>query len=156
MNSFDSETSLAKHRASVPLQAMLSWLQNAKPNGIYPLPVPIPLQIMDSSFIRPALKEVQDPFIVITQIEFGAEKFSDIEAGIMDFGEEIKDIEDVLMFLPGKTKKETWIVAAYRNKQSFEEKGLVQKRFEEGKKERSIQNWNDYFLELKVGYLLLD
>ena len=108
---------------------------------------------MDCSFVRPTAKKTQDPFIVVTQTEFEAEEFSDIKAGIMEFGEEIKDIEDVLMFLPGKTEKETWIITAYRNKQSFEEKGLVQKRFTEGKKERSIRNWNEVFLELKVGYL---
>ena len=85
---------------------MLSWLQNAKPNGIHLLPVPIPLQIMDYSFVRPTAKKTQDPFIVVTQTEFEAKELSDIEAEIMEFGEEIKDIEDVLIFLPGKTEKE--------------------------------------------------
>lgn len=108
---------------------------------------------MDCSFVRPAAQKTQDPFIVVTQIEFETDGFSDIEAGIMKFGEEIKDIEDVLMFLPGKTEKETWIVSAYRNKQIFEERGLVKERFTDGNRERSIRNWNEEFLELKVGYL---
>ena len=73
--------------------------------------------------------------------------------GITEFREEIKDVEDVLMYLPGRTEMEIWILAAYRNKQSFEEKGLVQKRFTEGKRERSIRDWTKDFLELKVGYL---
>lgn len=97
--------------------------------------------------------KVQDPSNVITQTGFKSEKFSDIEAGIMDSGNEIKDIEDMLIFLPGKAKKETWIVTTYRNKQSFEDKGLGQKRFEEGKKEWSIQNWNESLLEPNDGYL---
>ncbi|KAL8677110.1 MAG: hypothetical protein Q9186_006434, partial [Xanthomendoza sp. 1 TL-2023] len=151
---FDSESSLARHRSSVPAHEMLSWLQNAKPNGIHPLPLPIPLQIMDCSFVRPAAKQTQDPFVVVTRIEFEAEGYTDTGAGIMEFGEEIKGIEDVLMFLPGKTDKETWVITAYTNKQSFEEKGLVEKRFAEGKKERSVRNWHEEFLELKVGYLL--
>lgn len=72
---------------------------------------------MDCSFVRPTAKKTQDPFIVVTHIEF------DIEAGVMEFGEEIKDIEGVLMSLPGKTEKEIWTMIVYRNKQSFEEKG---------------------------------
>lgn len=132
---------------------MVSWLQNAKPNGTHPLPVPIPLQIMDCSFVRPTAKKTQDPFIVVTHIEFEIEGFADIEAVLVEFGDKIKDIEDVLMFLPGKTAKETWIITAYRNKQSFEEKGLVQKRFIEGKQDRSVRTWNEDFLELRVGYL---
>ena len=132
---------------------MLSWLQTAKPNGTHLLPVPIPLQIMDCSFVRPTAKETLDPFIIFTRIEFEAEEISGIAAGIMEFGEEIKDIEDVLMFLPGKAETNIWIITAYRNEQDFEEKGLVQKRFTEGKKKSMIRNWNEDFLELKVGYL---
>ena len=108
---------------------------------------------MDCSFVRPTAKETPDPFIVFTQIEFEAEEISGIAVGVIEFGEEIKDIEDVLMFLPGKAEKSIWIITAYRHKQDFEEKGLVQKRFTEGKKERIIRNWNEDFLELKVGYL---
>ena len=44
--------------------------------------------------------------IVVTQIAFDAEEFSDIEAGVRAFGEEIKDEEDALMFLPGRTERE--------------------------------------------------
>ena len=109
---------------------------------------------MDYSFVRPTAKKTQDLFIVITHIGFEAEGFSsEIEAGLMEFGKQIEDTEDVLMFLPGKTAKEIWITTAYRNKQSFEEKGLIQERFAEGKSERSIRNWNEDFLELKAGYL---
>lgn len=71
----------------------------------------------------------------------------------MEFGEEVRDVEDVLMFLPGKTAKEIWIISAYRNEQSFQAKGLVKERFTEGEKERGIRMWKEEFLELKVGYL---
>lgn len=154
MNSFDSESSLAKHRASVPCNDMLSWLVNAKPNGTHPLPVPIPLQIMDCSLVRSTAKETQDPFIVVTHIESEAEGFSsDIEARIVQYGAKIRDIDDVLMFLPGKTAKEIWIISAYSNEQSYEKKGLIEKRFTEGKKEMSIRTWNEDLFELKVGFL---
>ena len=132
---------------------MLSWLQDAKPNGTHPLPNPIPLQLMDCSYARSTAKKTRDPFIVVTQIEPEAEGLSDIEAGIVQFGEEITAIEDVLMFLPGKAEKEAWIVTAYKNKQSFMEKGLVKERFMEGRKRRSIRHWKEDILELKVGYL---
>jgi hypothetical protein len=153
MNSFDSESSLAEHRASAPVEDMLSWLQNAKPNGTYPLPVPVPLQIIKGSFVRPAVKEVQDPFVVITQIAFRTEIFPDMEASIMEFGAKAQQIEDVLMFMPGKTGNEAWVVTAYRTKQHFEENGFLKERFEEGKQERIVEIWEEHYLELKVGYL---
>lgn len=101
---------------------MLSWLQNANPNGIHPLPVPIPLQIMEGSFVRPAVNKTRDTFVVLTQIGSIVEDLLDIEARVVDLGEEINGMEDVLLFLPGKTEKEVWIMTAYRNRQSFEEK----------------------------------
>lgn len=90
MNSFDSESSRARHGTSVPFPDMLSWLQNALPNGIHPLPGPLPLQLMRCSLVRPTANTTKDPWIVVTQIAFDAEGFSDIEAGVRAFGEEIK------------------------------------------------------------------
>ena len=81
-NSFDSESSLARHRTSVPFHDMLSWLQNALPNGIHPVPVPLPLQLMRCSSVRPTANTTKDPWILVTQIVFDAEEFSDIEAGL--------------------------------------------------------------------------
>ena len=71
----------------------------------------------------------------------------------MECGEEVRDIKNVLMFLPGKTAKEIWVITAYRNEQSFQEKGLVKERFTEGEKERGTRTWKEEFLKLKVGYL---
>ena len=137
---------------------MVSWLQNAKPNGTHPLPVPIPLQIVkDYSFVRPTPTKMitQDPFIVVTHIEYEEEGLSDIdlEAGIRKFGEEVREREDLLMFLPGKAaKKEIWVITAYRSERSFEEKGFVRNLFIEGKNETGIRKWNEDFFELRAGY----
>jgi hypothetical protein len=55
----------------------------------------------------------------------------------------------VLIHLPGKTEKEAWIITAYRDENGFEENRLVQKRFGEG----NVQDWEEYILELAVGFL---
>ena len=90
---------------------------------------------------------------MITQIGFRTEIFSDMEASIMEFGAKAKQIEDVLMFIPGKTENEAWVMTAYRTKQHFEEKGFLKERFEEGKQERIVEIWKEHYLELKVRYL---
>ena len=87
MNSFNSEFSLARHRTSVPFPNMLSWLQIARPNGIHPLPVPIPLQTMGCSFVRPTANETKDPWIVVTRIALEVQIFPDIEGGVTEFNE---------------------------------------------------------------------
>lgn len=153
MKSFDSESALAEHRASPPVGDMLSWLQNQKPNGTHSLPVPVPLRITKYCFVRPDIKEVQDPFVVITQIKVPAGMFLDIKAGMTEFSAKAKDIEDVLMFMPGKTDTEAWVVAAYRTRQSFEEKGFAKKSFAKGKQGEITGIWKEHFLELKAGYL---
>lgn len=126
---------------------------NTKPNGMHPLPVPVVLQIMGGSLVRPIAKDAQDPFVVITQIEFEPETVSGIEAGVMDFSMEAGQTEDVLIFLPGKTDKEIWTVTAYRTKQGFEDKRLARERFEQDGKDGGIKSWKDNFLHLEVGYL---
>ena len=45
----------------------------------------------------------------------------------MEFGEEVRDVEDVLMFLPGKTAEEIWVIIAYRNEQSFQRRDLYRR-----------------------------
>ena len=152
--SFDSESALGEHRASPLVADMLSWLQNAKPNGPYPLPVPVPLQIIRASFVRPAVQEAQDPFVVITHVGCQPEMLSHIEAGIARFSAKVKHVEDVLMFMPGKTDKGAWVVAAYTSKQSFDEKGFVKRTFfDEGTQAGIVEQWEEHFLELKDGYL---
>ncbi|KAL8816737.1 MAG: hypothetical protein Q9223_004305 [Gallowayella weberi] len=149
VNSFDAETSLAKHRTSVQFYDMLLWLQTAKPNGSHPLPIPIPLQIMDISFVRPIVNHILDPFIVLTQVGCRTEDFFDLKARIIDFGTEIKDTEEVLLFSPGTTEKEVWIIHAYRNSQDFEERGLSRKKILGVEGHDLVTIWNEDVLGLK-------
>lgn len=153
MNNFDSESALAKHRASAPVEDMLSWLQDAKPNGTHPLPIPVALQVMKGSFVRPEVAQWQNPFVVIAQIAFHPGMLPVLEAGIIEFGEKAQHAEDVLTFMPGRTDKEAWIVMAYRTKEGFEEKGFVKERFEEREQERMIERWEVHFFDIKAGYL---
>ena len=152
--SFDSESSLAIHRLSAPVNDMLSWLQNSLPNGTHPLPLPIPLQLMKGAFVRPAARETYDPFVVITQIEYESEALLKVEAMLHRFGVEIQEVEDVLMYLPGRTDRTAWVITAYRSRQTFEDKGLTEHRFGRENAKTIVQGWLEHFLELKVGYML--
>lgn len=119
---------------------------------MHPLPMPIPLQMIRGSFVRPTIKEFENPFIVITRIGFSPDKYEVFETSLINFGQEAKDKEGVLAFIPGKGETEVWVVMAYETRQSFQEKGLVQAELE-GEQGRMIREWKDHFLNLRAGYL---
>ncbi|KAH8892729.1 hypothetical protein GQ53DRAFT_822246 [Thozetella sp. PMI_491] len=150
---FDSESSLAVHRTSKPVNDMLCWLQNSKPNGDHPLPVPVPLQLREFAFVQSTAREIHDPFVVITRIEYEPSHFPEIETGLRDFGDESRPGDDVLMYLPGKAENAAWIIAVYKSRQSFDENGLTKKRLAGLWAEKGVQSWEEHFLELKAGYL---
>jgi hypothetical protein len=128
---------------------MFSWLMETKPNGRHPLPMPAALQLPLGSLVRPEVNEVHNPFIVITQIKAMTSSYRDLEAAIQAFGENAKDLRDVLLFMPGKTEDGGWmVVTAYTTKLYFDESG-----FSEDKVAGAVESWNESFLELKVGYL---
>ncbi|OAA60528.1 hypothetical protein SPI_05652 [Niveomyces insectorum RCEF 264] len=150
---FDSELALSKHRESSQVHSMLSWLLNDEPNGLHSLPMPVPLQVMEGSFVQKTVADVQDPFVVLTQIGFEPETSTDVKEIIGNFGAAARNQAELLMFLPGRTGNKIWAIAAYRSEQSYEDNGLVQTRFKEATKEQSLLGWKDIFLEIKAGYL---
>jgi hypothetical protein len=82
MDSFDSETALAEHRRAPPVTDKFSWLMDTKPNGRHPLPMPVALQLPMGLFVRPEVRELPDPFIVITQITASLNSYLDPEEAI--------------------------------------------------------------------------
>ncbi|KAL6702538.1 hypothetical protein ACN47E_001558 [Coniothyrium glycines] len=146
---FDSETALVEHRRAPPVTDMFSWLMETKPNGRHPLPMPVPLQLPIGSLVRPEVKEVHNPFIVITQIKARTNSCRVLEAAILAFGRKAKDQRDILLFMPGKTEDDGWVViAAYTTKLYYDESG-----FSEDKVGGAVESWNESFAEFKVGFL---
>ena len=132
--SFDSESALVEHRASPPVGDMLSWLQNEKPNGTHPLPLPIPLRIVLSSFVRPEIEGFSEPFVVITQIVAPDNMLPDIETSMSRFSLEAKDKDDMLAFMPGAIYNGFWVVAVYKTREIFKEDGFTKTRLEHGRR----------------------
>lgn len=121
----------------------------SKPNGRHALPMPAALQLPLGSLVRPEVKGVHNPFIVITQIKARTSAYRVVEASIQAFGQKAKDQREILVFMPGKTEDNGWmIVTAYTTKLCYDENGLS-----EDKMGGAVESWNEYFVELKVGYL---
>lgn len=131
------------------MKTMLDWLLTSKPNGNYPLPIPVPLRLMPGHFVRPYIKQAHEPFITMTQIGFEPGTVEKIVLRIKAFCEEATDVEDILMVVSGMTDNEIWITVAYKSKGVFERKGLTPNRFEV-----SLLNWNEQYLALEAGYFL--
>ncbi|KAF2273802.1 uncharacterized protein EI97DRAFT_144872 [Westerdykella ornata] len=154
MEHFDTESALAKHRASPLVESMLSWLQEAKPNGPNPLPIPVPLQILKGSFVRPSIKDVQDPYIVITQMGVHHEELPVVEDGLLEFSAKLDSLENVLMFTPAKADKAVWVIAAYKTKRDYVESGFRKESLDGRLKQGMISMWEENILKLIVGYLV--
>lgn len=100
------------------------------------------------SLVRPEVKEVQNPFIVITEIKAKSESSEDLEAAIQAFGQRAKDQRDVLLFMPGKTEDDGWmVVAAYTTKLYYAGNGFSQDTVGS-----AVESWNESVVELKAGY----
>lgn len=131
----------------------MSWLIHSRPNGANPLPVPVPLQTVQSNFVRDIIDTVSGLHVIITHMEFSPHERPEYEAAIGRFCADAEPCEDVVLILPGMIGSAAWVLTAYRTASSLDRSYGDVPRVADLCRKISTCTWHEYVLILRSGFL---